>query len=79
MSHFCGNFIGLLIKFAVEYMLTVLHKMACMKYIIFSVKIGHISSSVPYVENTTFLLQTHQIFHILYQLEIHHFFTYFII
>ena len=39
-------------------MLTVLHKIACMKYIIFAVKIGHISSSVPYVENITFLLQT---------------------
>ena len=32
-------------------MLTVLHKIACMKYIIFAVKIGHISSSVPYVGN----------------------------
>ena len=32
-------------------MLTILHKFACMKYIIFAVKIGHISSSVPYVEN----------------------------
>ena len=46
-------------------MLTLPHKITCMKYIIFAVKIGHISSSVPYVENITFLLQTHQIFHIL--------------
>ena len=29
-----------------------------MKYIVFGVKIGHISSSVPYVDNITFLLQT---------------------
>ena len=32
-------------------MLTILHKIACMKYIIYAVNIGHISSFVPYVEN----------------------------